>query len=228
MCSGINASQVVMLFLDSASQGCDIWTLMEMGENMISLVAFAGSARKESYNRKLVRIAAAGARQTGALVEILELDDYPMPPMSEDLEADSGIPEQAVLFKQKLTNADGFIIASPEYNGSIPPLLKNALDWASRSQNSHEKFLSAYKGKIAVLMSASPGSLGGIRGLVPLRMLLGNLGVMVIPTFRCISGAGEAFNAEGLLNNVVDQKAVTKLGVELSETVERMKNGERR
>lgn len=176
------------------------------------LAAFAGSTRKESFNRKLVRIAAEGAREAGAEVEILELADYPMPLMNEDLEAEKGLPGGAAAFKKKLLEARGFIISAPEYNSSITPLLKNALDWASRSQSDDEKPLSAFRGKIAVLMSASPGSLGGMRGLVPLRMLLGELGVTVIPHYRCISRASEGFDGDGSLKNPREAEAVRNLG----------------
>lgn len=186
---------------------------------MSDLIAFAGSTRRESFNRKLVRIAAGGAEKAGAQVEILELSDYPMPLMNEDLEAESGLPEGAARFKRKLLEASGFMIASPEYNSSITPLLKNALDWASRSQSKEEKPLSAFRGKTAVLMSASPGSLGGMRGLVPLRMMLAELGVTVIPRYRCVSAAGEAFTEEGLLKDPGAQKAVMKLGEALALSV---------
>lgn len=185
---------------------------------MAKLVAFAGSVRKESFNRKLVRIAAAGAEKAGAEVEILELAEYPMPLMNEDLEAEKGLPEAALRFKRKLLEADGFIIAAPEYNSSMTPLLKNALDWASRSESKEEKPLSAYRGKTAVLMSASPGSLGGMRGLVPLRMMLGELGVTVIPLYRCISKAEGAFAEDGSLKNMRVHKAVMKLGKALALT----------
>lgn len=191
---------------------------------MISLVAFAGSTRIGSFNRKLVRIAAEGAGEAGADVEVLELADYSMPLMNEDLEAEKGMPPGAAGFKRKLLESRGFIISAPEYNGSISPLLKNVLDWASRSSKADEKPLSAYTGKAAVLMSASPGSLGGMRGLVPLRMLLGNLGVMVIPSYRCISGADDAFHEDGTLKSSRDHRAVLKLGAELALTVERMSN----
>ena len=186
---------------------------------MANLVAFAGSTRIESYNRKLVRIAARGAEEAGASVEILELADYPMPLMNEDLESEKGMPEGAAGFKKKLMEADGFIISAPEYNSSMTPLLKNALDWASRSQTKEEKPLSAFRGKTAVLMSASPGSLGGMRGLVPLRMMLGELGVTVIPQYRCVSAAGEAFAEDGSLKDPRTGKAVMKLGEALALTV---------
>lgn len=176
------------------------------------LVAFAGSNRKESFNRKLVRIAAKGAEAAGVEIEILELADFPMPLMDEDLESERGMPQGAADFKGKLIEADGFIISAPEYNSSITPLLKNALDWASRSQTKGEKPLTAFRGKTAVLMSASPGSLGGMRGLVPLRMMLGELGITVIPQYRCISAAGDAFDEDGSLKDSNTQKAVMKLG----------------
>lgn len=197
----------------------------EGGISVINLIAFAGSTRRESFNRKLVRIAAKGAEQNGAAVEVLELSDFPMPLLNEDLEAESGMPPGAAAFKRKIMDSHGFMISAPEYNGSFSPLLKNALDWCSRSQSANAKPLSAFRGKTAVLMSASPGSLGGMRGLVPLRMLLGNLGVLVIPGFRCISSAGDAFTENGLLKNSRDQKAVMKLGADLVSTAERMKNG---
>ncbi len=131
---------------------------------MGGIVAFAGSVRRGSWNRKLVRIAAEGASDAGADVELLELVDYPMPLMNEDLEAEKGMPEAAARFKDKLREAQGFIVSAPEYNSSITPLLKNCLDWASRSQSPDEKPLSAFRGKFAVLMSASPGSAGGNEG----------------------------------------------------------------
>ncbi len=191
------------------------------GDTMVKILAFAGSTRKESFNRRLVRIAAAGAELAGAEVEVLELKDYPMPLMDEDYETSNGMPENAVLFKAKLLQSDGLLISAPEYNGSITPLLKNALDWASRASSSDEKPLSAYRNKTAVLMAASPGSMGGMRGLVPLRMLLGNLGVTVIPRYKCVSSAYNAFNEDGSLTDPKLQVAVKNLGKLLVQTLER-------
>lgn len=193
---------------------------------MVRLVAFAGSVRKDSFNRKLVRIAAEGASRAGAGVEVLELSEYPMPLMSEDLEAEKGMPEAAGRFKGKLLEADGFIISAPEYNSSITPLLKNCLDWASRTETPDEPPLSAYRGKTAVLMSASPGSLGGMRGLVPLRLMLMELGVTVLPAYRCISSAHEAFAEDGSLKNGRDMKAVMGLGASLCRALEGGSHGE--
>ncbi|MBN2587585.1 MAG: NAD(P)H-dependent oxidoreductase [Candidatus Fermentibacteraceae bacterium] len=189
---------------------------------MARILAFAGSTREGSYNRKLIRIAASGAREACAEVHLVELADYPMPIMNEDLEAGQGIPPKALEFKQLMLENDGLLISAPEYNSSITPLLKNVLDWASRSETSEEIPLSAFRGMTAVVMSASPGSLGGLRGLVVLRMMLGNLGVTVLPDTRSISSADKAFQADGSLASSKDQKAVTRLGRILAETLERL------
>lgn len=186
---------------------------------MAEIIAFAGSTRRASFNRMLVRIAARGASEAGASVEVLELADYPMPLMNEDLEAAEGMPEGAFAFREKLLQSRGIIISAPEYNSSITPLLKNSLDWASRSLGTHEKPLAAYRGKHAVLMSASPGSLGGMRGLVVLRMMLGELGVSVIPSYRCISNASKAFAEDGSLADEKASAAVLELGKALVRTL---------
>ena len=190
---------------------------------MVRIMAFAGSSRNGSFNRKLIRIAASGAEDAGAEVRLIELVDYPLPIMNEDLEAEKGMPVKAREFKQLMLQNDGLLIAAPEYNSSITPLLKNILDWASRSETSDEPPLSAYRGKMAVIMSASPGSLGGLRGLVTLRMMLGNLGVTVLPAQRCISAAHEAFTDDGSLIDTRQQKAVMKLGRILTDTIHRLK-----
>ena len=189
---------------------------------MARILTFAGSLRSDSYNRRLVRIAAGGAEDGGATVTLIELANYPMPLMDEDLETNMGIPEKALEFKRLMLENDGLLIASPEYNSSITPLLKNALDWASRSESSDERPIAAYRDKIAVIMSASPGNLGGLRGLVVLRMLLGNLGVTVLPDQRCISGASEAFAEDGSLLDPRQQSAVKRLGMLLAQTVDRL------
>lgn len=189
---------------------------------MARILAFAGSTRDGSYNRKLIRIAASGAEEAGGRVHLVELSEYPLPLMNEDLEAREGIPESGLAFKGLMLESDGLLISAPEYNSSITPLLKNTLDWASRSQGPDERPLSAFRGKTAVIMSASPGRLGGLRGLVTLRMMLGNLGVTVLPDTRSISGADTAFSEDGSLKNSRDHKAVMRLGRVLVETVDRL------
>ncbi|MDE0827685.1 MAG: NAD(P)H-dependent oxidoreductase [Vicinamibacterales bacterium] len=160
------------------------------------ILAFAGSARKDSFNVKLVHIAAAGARAAGAEVTVLDLNDFPMPLFNQDLEATDGPPPQASRLKEIMRAHGGLLIASPEYNSSISPLLKNTIDWVSRPADG-EQMLAAYQGKVAGLMSASPGRLGGLRGLVHLRSILSNIGVLVIPDQVAVGEAGAAFDDSG-------------------------------
>lgn len=190
---------------------------------MLKILAFAGSSRKDSFNKKLIKIAAKGAEEAGASVTLIDLADYPMPLFDEDLEAKERMPENARKFKKLLAEHDAFMIASPEYNSAFSPLLKNVIDWASRAESENEPILSAYQGKVAVIMSASPGSLGGSRGLVFLRMLLGNMGVLVLPEQKTISGASKAFNEDGSLDNDKNQKSVMGLGSRLALTIDKLK-----
>jgi len=189
---------------------------------MTKILAFSGSARTDSYNQKLVKIAALGAEQAGAQVTIISLADFPMPIFNQDSEAAEGIPDAAQRFKQLLIEHDGFLIASPEYNSAFSPLLKNAIDWASR-RTGDEPPLLAYRGKIAGIMAASPGALGGLRGLVFLRLLLSNIGVTVLPEQHALSQAGQAFDADdGLLDESV-RSTVMNLGSVLAKTIIKLK-----
>lgn len=189
---------------------------------MPKILAFSGSARKNSYNQRLVRIAASAAAQAGAEITVIDLADFPMPVFCQDLEAEQGMPENARKFKRLLIENDGFLIASPEYNSAFSPLLKNVIDWASRKESDEEPPLIAYRGKAAAIMAASPGALGGLRGLVFLRMLLGNLGVLVMPGQQTLSLAAKAFNEEGQLFDSHKQELVMKSGVDLAHMLEKL------
>ncbi|MBD3585242.1 NAD(P)H-dependent oxidoreductase [Salinimonas sp. HHU 13199] len=174
---------------------------------MPQLLAFAGSIRRNSYNQAILDVAVEGAREAGAEVTVISLEDYAMPIFNEDEESANGIPERAQAFKELLINHDGFLIASPEYNSSYPALLKNALDWASRKAGD-EKVMQAYKGKVAGIMAASAGGLGGMRVLVVLRMLLENMGVIVAPNQKAIA------KVSGLLDGnhaISDEKTIKQL-----------------
>ncbi|NNC90631.1 MAG: NAD(P)H-dependent oxidoreductase [Akkermansiaceae bacterium] len=179
------------------------------------ILAFAGSARTGSFNRMLIRAAAQAAEAEGAAVTLVEMKDYPMPLYDGDLEEAKGMPEKARAFKELLCGSDGFLIASPEYNSSIPPLLKNAIDWASRSESDDEAPLRAFAGKAAGLMAASPGRLGGLRGLVHLRSILGNIGVTVVPAQVAVGSAGEAFRNDGTLTNEYFAKEIRGIATQL-------------
>lgn len=186
------------------------------------ILAFAGSLRKDSYNKKLVAVAAAGARNAGAEVTVLDLADYPLPVFSEDLEAAQGLPDSALGLKAELKNHDGFLIGCPEYNSSITSALKNVIDWASRPAP-NEEALACFKGKIAVLMSTSPGALGGMRGLVHVRAILSSIQVLVLPDQKSIPNAAKAFDGDGSLTDPKQQEAVMNLGAKLTQTVSKLR-----
>ena len=186
------------------------------------IAAFAGSLRAGSFNKKLLTLAADAARAAGAEVTIIDLRELALPLFDEDLEAASGLPEGAKKLKALLRASDGFLIASPEYNSSVTGALKNAIDWASRSEADGEPPLAAYRGKAAALFSASPGALGGLRGLVTLRSILGNIGVIVAPDQVCIGAAHEAFDDAGQLKDARKAKQVAALAQGLVEILRKL------
>jgi chromate reductase len=180
------------------------------------ILAFAGSTRTDSYNKKLVKIAAAGAMENGADVTIIDLRDFAMPLYDGDLEQKDGLPQNARKLKDLMLSHQGFLISSPEYNSSISGVLKNTIDWTSR-QSEGEESLACFKGKVAGILSASPGGLGGLRGLVHVRAILENIGVLVIPDQIAISKAHEAFNADGTLKDKKQEEQVKKIGASISK-----------
>ena len=181
------------------------------------ILAFAGSTRAASFNKKLAEAAAELARSAGAEVTSIDLRDYPLPLYDGDLEEEQGLPENAKKLKALLHGHDGFLIASPEYNSSISGVLKNSIDWASRAETDDEPPLVAFRGKAAALLSASPGALGGLRGLVTLRSILSNIGVIVLPDQVAVSKAHEAFDDEGKLKEERVAGQVAKLANGLVE-----------
>ena len=189
--------------------------------NTPKILAFAGSTREASYNKLLVKIAAAGARAASAEVTYVDFRDLPMPIFDEDLEAREGMPENARKFKELMIAHQGFLIASPEYNSSVTPVLKNAIDWASRPQPG-EPGLVAFTDKVAAIMSTSPGALGGLRGLVHLRSILGNINVFVLPDQKAIPKAYEAFNTDGTMRDPKQQESIENLGAKLSNVLAKL------
>ncbi|MGC9504555.1 NADPH-dependent FMN reductase [Baaleninema sp.] len=187
------------------------------------ILALAGSARNGSFNKKLVKIAASGAEAAGAQVTYLDFRDLPLPLYDADLEAESGIPENAMRLKELMKSHQGFLISCPEYNSSITPLLKNAIDWASRPEPGEPPLsLTCFRGKTAAIMSAAAGGLGGMRGLVHLRDILGNIGVLVLPSEKSIPNAYEAFDESDRLVNQQHQSTVEDLGKQLAEVVRKL------
>jgi NAD(P)H-dependent FMN reductase len=186
------------------------------------ILAFAGSLRRESFNKKLVPIAAKGARDAGAEVTLIDLKDFPLPVFDQDLEAEQGMPDNGKKLKQLFIDHDGLLIAAPEYNSSITAVLKNAIDWVSRPAPG-EPSLVAFRGKVGTLMSASPGALGGLRGLVHVRSILGNIGVIVLPEQIAVAKASEAFNPDGSLKDPKQHTGIEGLGHTLASFLLKLK-----
>ena len=192
-----------------------------MGQSSPSILGFAGSTRQDSYNKKLVKIALQGAEEAGAKVTYLDLRDLPMPLYDGDLEEQYGLPENARKFKDLLLSHQGLLIASPEYNSSISGVLKNAIDWASRPAPD-EASLACFTGKVCALMSASPGALGGLRGLVTVRMILGNIGVIVLPEQVAVSKAMQAFAPDGGLQEPKQHQSILALGANVANVLHKL------
>ena len=185
------------------------------------ILAFAGSSRKASFNKKLVAAAAKSVEAAGAEVTLIDLADFPLPIFDEDHEAENGMPENATKLKQIFLEHNGLLIASPEYNSSVSAVLKNAIDWISRRAEG-EPMKAAFLGKTAAIMAASPGGLGGIRGLVHLRSILQNIGILVMPDQIILSEAHSAFGDDGSLTNERKQASVDALAKELVETIQKL------
>jgi NAD(P)H-dependent FMN reductase len=185
------------------------------------ILAFAGSTRRDSFNKKLARIAAEGARRAGVETTVIDLRDFPMPLFDEDLEAAEGMPEAARQFKQLLLDHQGLLIAAAEYNSGVTAVLKNAIDWASRKGPDH---LAAwpFSGKVAGILCASPGALGGIRVLPMLRMILSNIDIHVVPDQVAIPAAHDAFAADGTLKDPKKHAAAQAVGAKVAHLVTRL------
>ena len=187
------------------------------------ILAFAGSLRKGSFNKLLLKAAIKGAEEAGATVTFVDLYDYPLPVYSEDLEAKEGLPENVLKLKEMMWKSDGFLISSPEYNSGISGVLKNMIDWTSRKAKPDEVYLSCFIDKVAVLMSASPGDLGGLRGLVQLRSILENIYTIVLPSQKTLPQAHQAFDSEGHFKNTELGKTFEELGKKLAQTIIKLK-----
>ncbi len=171
----------------------------------------SGSTRKESFNTTLARYCAEVAKTHDVDVEFVDLADFPMPIFNQDLESESGAPETAKALKEKFVSANGFLIASPEYNSTITPVLKNTIDWLSRKYDDSEPRLVCFSGKAAAIVSTASGVLGGLRGLDPLRLLLSHIGVNVVGKQLAVGFAQEAFDEKGKLVSQDQAEAINTI-----------------
>jgi chromate reductase, NAD(P)H dehydrogenase (quinone) len=190
--------------------------MMRTGGPMPKILAFAASLRAGSWNKKLVRVAAQGARDAGADVTIIDLADYPLPLYNGDDEARDGLPANVHKLKDLCREHHGFLVASPEYNAGYSGVLKNCTDWLSRPRDGEKPF-EIFAMKPAAAMSASPGALGGNRMLATLRGHLLHLQMLVIPQTYGLVRAAEAFDDDGALTDAKVDAAVKKLGRTVAE-----------
>ncbi len=190
------------------------------------ILAFAGSTREASFNKRLVRAAAGFASAAGAAVTAIDLRDFPLPLFDEDIEARDGLPEPGRRLKELFRQNDGLLISTAEYNSSLPAVLKNAIDWLSRPEAGQAP-LSCFNGKVAAIMAASPGALGGLRCLYHLRAVLQNINVMVLPEMRAVSSAQNAFDDQGAIRDEGVRTAVERIARQLVDTVRRLAQGAR-
>ena len=176
------------------------------------LLFIAGSARDGSLNKRLARLGVEIAHANGIPATFADLGDYSMPLYDGDLEAKSGPPDNARKLKALMQVHNGILIAAPEYNAGVAPLLKNAIDWVSRVRADGEEPLAVYKSRVFALASASPGRLGGLRGLIALRQTLElGLGALVLPDQVSVSAANEAFDERGHLKDRALQASLKAL-----------------
>src|SRR5688572_13626542 len=166
----------------------------------VRFLVFAGSLRKESLNDRLAALAAASVTRYGGIADRASIADFEAPLYDNDIETDAGIPIGVTAFANRLKTADGFIMASPEYNASMPGVVKNLIDWTSRIRP------QPFNGKQALLMSASPSMVGGNRGLWSLRIPLEHLGMRVYPDMFSLAQAHKAFSDDKLADATLQQR----------------------
>jgi chromate reductase, NAD(P)H dehydrogenase (quinone) len=171
----------------------------------IRILAFAGSARRESLNRKFLAVAAQSAREAGCEVTVVDLNEFSLPLYHGDLEDKGGLPANAVTLIGLIKSHQGILVASPEYNSMVTPLLKNTIDWCTRGDD------NPFEGKVAAVISASPGALGAVRSLVMAQQLLMKLGCLVVPGQCFLAQASHAFDADGRLIEERSLKSVQAL-----------------
>jgi NAD(P)H-dependent FMN reductase len=191
---------------------------------MAKILILPGSSRRASYNRQLAAVAAGIAKDLGAEVELIDPIDFPLPLFDQDLEDAGGLPGPAKALKARFIASDAIIFVSPEYNSCITPMMKNFIDWVSRGESDDEPALVAFRGKVAGLLSASPGALGGLRSLAHLRSVLGNLGVFLTPSQYSLAKAYEQFTDTGDLKDPAALKSVKRVVEEVVSTVAKLKS----
>lgn len=187
--------------------------------SQLIIVAFAGSTRRGSLNRAALSLAEAGARQAGAEVQAVDLRDYPMPLYDAEFHQANGVPDSVRQLREVLRSAAGMLVASPEYNSSVTPLLKNTIDWLSQSVADGVGAGGGrmpFEGKIVGLLGASAGGFGAIRALPHVSFIFSNLGAIVLPVVA-VPAADKLFNADGSVANERQAKGLEELGARVAK-----------
>lgn len=174
------------------------------------ILAFSGSSRKGSHNTRLLVTASGAVKAAGADVTSVDLRALALPIYDADMESDHGMPQSVQLLRKQMLAHDGFLIASPEHNGSVTALLKNALDWCSRPHGGVDG-LAAYRGKTVALVAASVSPFGGVRGLIALRSIMAKMGAIVLPEDIALPFAQDAYDDSNALKNAGTQQALKSL-----------------
>ena len=176
------------------------------------ILAFCGSSRVGSLNLRLLHAAAAACRAKGAEVTVVTLQDLALPLYDADLEDAQGVPEGARRLGALIDSHAALLIATPEYNATFPPVLANAITWATRVGH------NPFSGKIAALLGASPGAFGAVRSVGALRAVLTHLGVIVLPSQCLLPAADAAFDATGTLTHERTQASLAGVAEALVST----------
>jgi|UniRef100_UPI00404A1868 chromate reductase, NAD(P)H dehydrogenase (quinone) len=180
------------------------------------ILAFSGSARRESLNRKFLAVAIRAVEAAGGVVTLVDLNEYTLPLYHGDLEDADGLPANAVKLIDLVQSHAGLLVASPEYNSQVTPLLKNTIDWITRADE------NPLADKVAAVVSASPGAMGGSRSLQHARQLFLHLGCHVVPAQSILPQAHEAFDEQGGLKSARSQKSVDVLAGQLVDLTKRL------
>lgn len=167
------------------------------------ILVFAGSVRTGAYSGRTADIAQKALALAGAEVTRISLADFPLPLMDEDLEREKGVPQNAVKLARLFAEHDAVLICTPEYNGGMPPLVKNTIDWISRVRNDAGKPLNAFTGKVMAICSSSNGHFAGIRSASHLRQVLAHIQAEVIAPQVQVPNGASAFDDDG---NFVDER----------------------
>jgi chromate reductase, NAD(P)H dehydrogenase (quinone) len=188
----------------------------------LKILIIPGSTRSGSRNVRLAAAAADHFAQAGVDATRISLSDFPLPMYDGDLQAKSGVPMHAVNLKRMIAGHHGVLIVTPEYNGSIPPLLKNAIDWVSRVQDPNERRGQIFRVRPFAIAAASEGRLGGARALAALRLVLSACQALVIPNQLALAHADEAYDDMERLRHPPDLEALGAMSRQLIDVSQRL------